>query len=29
VTAKGNEWLAYENGAFVSKRDIGIVYPTY
>lgn len=29
VTAKGNEWLAYENGAFVSKRDIGVVYPTY
>ncbi|WP_241243075.1 MGH1-like glycoside hydrolase domain-containing protein [Paenibacillus whitsoniae] len=29
VTVKGNEWLAFENGIFVSKRDIGVVYPTY
>jgi len=28
-TVKGNEWLRFENGAFESARDIGIVYPTY
>jgi hypothetical protein len=27
--AKGNESLAYADGAFVSVEDIGIVYPTY
>lgn len=29
LTVKGNEMLAYEDGSLVSRRDIGMVFPTY
>lgn len=29
ITVKGNEQLRYENGGFLSERDIGVIYPTY